>query len=178
MMMLELEDKVEMFDGQAAHGQCFLHVGNLVGKTMVKAFDLSKKSAEGDKLEDNELEALTEGLEAKNWQTIAENDGDFFDDDDTDSWVNELLLLTPKECADLEGQVRPVRIALAKIQKLAFKIIHSTTIILPVWDAVCVDQDLKPRRMPRDVSTRWNSVFDMTDFAVSYHQVLEAMTDK
>ena len=32
--------------------------------------------------------------------------------------------------------------------------------------------------MPRDVSTQWNSAFDMTDFAVSYHQVLEAMTDK
>lgn len=47
-----------------------------------------------------------------------------------------------------------------------------------MWDAVCVEQDLKPRRMPRDVSTQWNSAFDMTDFAVSYHQVLKAMTDK
>ena len=104
-----------MFDGQAAHGQCFLHVGNLVGKTMVKAFDLSKKSAEGDELEDDELEALTEGLEAENWQMIAENDGDFFDGDDTDGWVNELPLLTPKEHADLERRVRPMWIALAKV---------------------------------------------------------------
>lgn len=102
MMMLELEDKVEMFDRQAAHGRCFLHIGNLVGKTMVKAFDLSKKSAEGNELEDDELEALTEGLEAKNWQMIAENDGDFFDGDDTDGWVDELPLLMPKEHADLE----------------------------------------------------------------------------
>jgi len=32
--------------------------------------------------------------------------------------------------------------------------------------------------MPRDVSTRWNSTFDMLEFAINYCKVIDAMTDK
>ena len=32
--------------------------------------------------------------------------------------------------------------------------------------------------MPRDVSTRWNSAFDMVDFRVLYDQVIELVMDK
>ena len=30
--------------------------------------------------------------------------------------------------------------------------------------------------MPRDVSTRWNSTFDMLDFAISYREAIDALT--
>jgi hypothetical protein len=30
--------------------------------------------------------------------------------------------------------------------------------------------------MPRDVSTRWNSTFDMLNFAVDYRSAIDAMT--
>jgi hypothetical protein len=30
--------------------------------------------------------------------------------------------------------------------------------------------------MPRDVRTRWNSTFDMLNFAVEYREALDAMT--
>ena len=30
--------------------------------------------------------------------------------------------------------------------------------------------------MPRDVSTRWNSTFDMLDFALTYRRALESLT--
>ena len=30
--------------------------------------------------------------------------------------------------------------------------------------------------MPRDVSTRWNSTFDMLDFALQYRIAIDAMT--
>ena len=35
---------------------------------------------------------------------------------------------------------------------------------------------LCPRMMPRNVSTRWNSTFDMLDFAVEYQEVLDLIT--
>jgi len=37
---------------------------------------------------------------------------------------------------------------------------------------------LPVRIMPRDVSTRWNSTFDMLDFALSHRTAIDAMTDK
>lgn len=30
--------------------------------------------------------------------------------------------------------------------------------------------------MPRDVSTRWNSTFDMIDFAVDYREAIDSIT--
>ncbi len=35
---------------------------------------------------------------------------------------------------------------------------------------------LSARMMPRDVSTRWNSTFDMLEFAIRYHAAIDAMT--
>ena len=112
-MILELKKRVD-FAGQAARVRCFLHVGNLVGKTMVRAFDVPKDTIERD----NDLQNLgAEGLDIEDWQTMAEN-GDDPIDSDVDSWVDEIPLLTPAERRDLENQVRPVWIALTKVRLL------------------------------------------------------------
>jgi hypothetical protein len=57
---------------------------------------------------------------------------------------------------------------------------NSTTIILPEWFAILdrmektskenKKQPLRRRVMPRDVATRWNSTYDMLDFAYKYRQ--------
>ena len=59
---------------------------------------------------------------------------------------------------------------------MAFKILHSTTKLLPVWDAYLKEFKLAIRRMPRDVSTRWNSTFDMLDFALNYRKVIDVIS--
>ncbi|KAJ7151171.1 hypothetical protein C8R46DRAFT_841995, partial [Mycena filopes] len=54
------------------------------------------------------------------------------------------------------------------IRRFAFAVVHSSTLILPAWRKTCTDHELPPRLIPRDVSTRWNSTYDMLKIAVRY----------
>ena len=65
-----------------------------------------------------------------------------------------------------------------QIRKLSFKIIHSTTLLLPAWIAILNDFDMPIKMIPRDISTRWNSSFDMANFVVDYRVPIEDITDK
>ncbi|KAJ6551550.1 hypothetical protein B0H19DRAFT_950718, partial [Mycena capillaripes] len=62
------------------------------------------------------------------------------------------------------------------IRKLAFAIIHSTTIGLPAWRKACLDHQMRPCLIPRDVRTRWNSLYDMLSVAVTYKDVINSFT--
>jgi hypothetical protein len=64
----------------------------------------------------------------------------------------------------------------AQLRALANTIKNSSTVILPRWFAKLGELGLKVRMMPRDVSTRWNSTFDMLDFAIDYHAAIDAIT--
>ena len=61
---------------------------------------------------------------------------------------------------------------------MAFKIVNSSTLLLPAWKATLSALDLAVRLMPRDVATRWNSTFDMLDFALEYRLGVDAMTSE
>ncbi|KAG2062595.1 hypothetical protein BDR04DRAFT_1040131, partial [Suillus decipiens] len=51
---------------------------------------------------------------------------------------------------------------------LAYKIIHSTTIVLPAWHGIQRDL-LEPQTlMPHDMATQWNSMFNMLDYALEH----------
>lgn len=52
---------------------------------------------------------------------------------------------------------------------------HSTTKLLPKWRELCANHDLGPRLIPRDVTTRWNSSYDMLKVAVKYRPVIDDM---
>ena len=62
------------------------------------------------------------------------------------------------------------------MRKVAFAIKNSTTIILPQWFAILQDLEFAERMMPRDVTTRWNSTFDMLDFAVEHIAAVNTIT--
>ncbi|KIK39708.1 hypothetical protein CY34DRAFT_88720, partial [Suillus luteus UH-Slu-Lm8-n1] len=64
------------------------------------------------------------------------------------------------------------------LRKLSFKIIHSTTILLPAWKSILKTLELPPRIMPWNVLTRWNLTFDMLNFALQYQKAIDAITDK
>jgi hypothetical protein len=52
----------------------------------------------------------------------------------------------------------------------------STTIILPQWFTILEEMDLSLRMMPRDVTTWWNSTYDMLAFALEFRDALESIT--
>ena len=59
---------------------------------------------------------------------------------------------------------------------MAFAIKNSSTLILPRWYALLDELKLGERIMPRDVSTRWNSTYDMLKFALNYRVALDAIS--
>ena len=63
-----------------------------------------------------------------------------------------------------------------QLRALANAIKNSSTILLPQWNAKLEELGLNVCIMPRDVSTRWNSTFNMLDFAINYRTALDAMT--
>ena len=62
------------------------------------------------------------------------------------------------------------------MRRLAFKIVHSSTKLLPRWKQIVEDLKLSPRIMPRDVRTHWNSTFLMLDFALEYREALDKIS--
>jgi len=50
------------------------------------------------------------------------------------------------------------------------------TILLPKWYQTLTAHGLPHRIIPRDVATRWNSTYDMLDFAVKYRPAIDTMT--
>ncbi|KAJ7832684.1 hypothetical protein B0H14DRAFT_2364680, partial [Mycena olivaceomarginata] len=50
------------------------------------------------------------------------------------------------------------------------------TLVKPRWEAVLQEVNLSQRLMPRDVSTRWNSTYDMLVFALQYRKAVDSLT--
>lgn len=65
---------------------------------------------------------------------------------------------------------------MVQLRTLANAIKNSSTIILPQWLAKVEELGLRVRMMPRDVSTQWNSTFDMLNFAINYCAAIDAIT--
>ncbi|RDX42156.1 hypothetical protein OH76DRAFT_1298982, partial [Lentinus brumalis] len=85
-----------------------------------------------------------------------------------EEWVDELASMSEEEQAEFEVELVAVKVVLAKIRKVAFKIINSVTILLPAWREICLDLNLNEKLIPRDVKTHWNSTFDMALVTIQY----------
>ncbi|KAG2112005.1 uncharacterized protein F5147DRAFT_553633, partial [Suillus discolor] len=98
-----------------------------------------------------------------------ENDND----DDINGLVDAAMILNTEEQQELQSSVCPVKDALAK---LSYKIIHSTTKILPVWYDILTELEMSARMLPRDVLTRWNSMFDMLEQVLKHRKAVDRIT--
>jgi hypothetical protein len=107
-------------------------------------------------------------------------------------WMRDSM--TAKQLTALDRSVQPVRLMLVKVciesklyiidhnspytsqlHKTAFAIKNSSTIILPHWYEILEELELGARMMPQDVSTQWNSTFDMLRFTIDYCLAINAI---
>ena len=159
VMIRKLEEKVPSFDGAMARSYCFLHITNLVAKSLMRLFDPKQKD-----LGDVDLAELEGELEDEDAvmiaKTIGEVDGEVVEIDNVEGWVDDVEALSDVEWHQLQASIRPIRLAVGKVSentyqrqavhcleqlhKLAFKIVHSTTIVLPAWREICHHLSLSP----------------------------------
>ena len=59
---------------------------------------------------------------------------------------------------------------------MAFVLKNSMTILLPQWFKTLAAHHLPHCMMPRDVATRWNSMFNMLNFSLKYRPAINTMT--
>lgn len=64
------------------------------------------------------------------------------------------------------------------MRKVAVKLIHSTTILLPAWHEALRSSNMPVTLMPRDVATRWNSTFDMLKYALEHRKAVDVVTQR
>ncbi|KAJ3749789.1 hypothetical protein EV360DRAFT_76163, partial [Lentinula raphanica] len=99
------------------------------------------------------------------------------ENDDKEGFAEALNEMSAEEQEEWNEAVKPIRSALFKARKIAFKIVNSPTGLLPHWHAlqpnICI--------LPRDVSTRWNSTYNMlyafVEMKTYVTRLLDSMTN-
>lgn len=133
VMIRELEFELDGYGGEAGHARCFLHTTNLVAKSLLRAFEV-KKGFRFEERED-ELTADEERLSREIRELSSGGDDDdevegvlpvdveagpdeATDDDDTEGLEDEAATLSHTERKELQRCIRPVQLALAKVNEL------------------------------------------------------------
>ena len=126
-MIDELADLLDEFPGPANQTRCFLHILNLVVKSIIRQFDLpkSKKTSDGVDEDDPMLDAATRELlklagniDLEERITASASDDEEAADDDEEGWVDELEDMTEDDLKELAASVQPVRLLLTKVTLL------------------------------------------------------------
>ena len=125
-MIEELANLLDDFPGPANQTQCFLHILNLVVKSIIRQFDLPKsKKASGDDDEDDptldvataELLKLAGDIELEERITASVGDDEAADDNE-EGWIDKHEDMMEDELKELAASVQPVRLLLTKVMSL------------------------------------------------------------
>jgi len=118
-MINKLALLIDHFPGNANHTRCFLHIINLVAKSVLRQFEPPKSKANQSLSEAaHALAALSDELELSTGDPNKEYGGDGADgdeDDDDEGLPDERGELSEAEIAELEEDIQPVRLVLAKV---------------------------------------------------------------
>jgi hypothetical protein len=116
-MIEEIAKGIPEFPGSANQTRCFLHIVNLVAKSVLRQFELPKTKG-NDALTEaaQELAALSSDLEHDEEEDLAV-DGDSEDeDDDEDGLQDGREGMSDAEIARLEKSVQPVRLVFSALR--------------------------------------------------------------
>ena len=126
-MIEELQELIPEFAGSASHTCCFLHIVNLIAKSLIRQFD-AKKTGEGDhELADLQKELEEEEATCQDRVPVDESDDEAEEEvdnkvdkkvDNDEGWVDEMEDMTDEEKEELEKSIRPVKLALVKVRLL------------------------------------------------------------
>jgi len=118
VMIDELVDLLPNYPEAANRCRCFLHIVNLIAKTLLKQFEVLKKDVDTAlDAAKQELLELAAGADMEELVTVVERGlGDNEDVDDMDGWVNELNLLSDDENEELRQSIQPVRLVVTSGQ--------------------------------------------------------------
>ena len=112
-MIQELETLTPEFAGLASHTRCFLHIVNLIAKSLLRQFDAKKATFHGD----GEMATLADELACEEARSDRIEDDDDDEVDNEEGWINEMEDLTNNRRIELEESMRPVKLALAKVNQ-------------------------------------------------------------
>jgi len=186
VMVDKLSELVSEFAGDASHTRCFLHIVNLIAKSLISQFDRKK----GSKEVDNEVEALQWELIE---ETLPDEAGVKVEADNDEGSVDELDELTETEQLAIERSVRPVKLALVKVSENFVDIPDSLMIRLALHSCLQIDpldhhSASGLARDPEkgwckchkyaDIATRWNSTYDMLEYALTHWPAIDQVTQQ
>jgi phosphopantothenoylcysteine synthetase/decarboxylase len=115
-MIEELAILVDDFPGPANQTRCFLHILNLVVKSIIQQFDLPTSNDDDENMGKKELLKLAGEIEHEEEITASDGgEGDAIDDDNNEGWVDERDEMTEEELHELEESIQPVRLLLTKV---------------------------------------------------------------
>jgi hypothetical protein len=142
-MINELEILLPDFSA-VNHTRCFLHVNNLVARTLVKQFDVKPKTRgkastgeeDSSDLEDREDEDVLElagDMEYEERTTGAQSleEAEENLDDDVNGWVDEMAAMSQAERRILKKTTRPVKMVLVKVSVAGQRLL-----VVSVWRIV------------------------------------------
>ena len=197
-MIEHLSILMENFPGAANQTRCFNHILNLGAKSILRQFDVPKNANPEDLDVDDAMKALTDLAQELELEPINLDNDESADKAEDGNGNNEEMDdncdgLLDEEADELAETFVPIWLMLAKVggfrTQLYYLILifvqlctltnaikNSSTILLPQWNATLEVLGLNVHIMPCDVSTCWNSTFDMLDFAINYCTALDAMT--
>ena len=137
-MIQELANLIDDFPGPANQTRCFLHILNLVVKSIINQFDLpkaKKKAGPGDDDGDNDggddgdggfetldpetdqLLKLAGDIDLEEEITAGAGDESDTEDDNVEGWVDERDEMTKEELKKLDQSIQPVRLLLTKVSR-------------------------------------------------------------